>query len=59
MREFRDALEHCGLMDIGYKGRWFTWEHENFASNNIRERLDKGLLRMIGFIYFPTMFCLI
>ncbi|KAH1122871.1 hypothetical protein J1N35_006031 [Gossypium stocksii] len=35
------TLEDCGLYDIGYSGRWFTWERGRFLSTNIRERLDR------------------
>ncbi|PPS15026.1 hypothetical protein GOBAR_AA05545 [Gossypium barbadense] len=43
MRDFQDALDRCGLIDMGYPGRWYTWEKGNFASNNIIERLDRGV----------------
>ncbi|MBA0590817.1 hypothetical protein Gorai_019509 [Gossypium raimondii] len=43
MAEFRSALEDCLLYDVGYTGRWFTWERGRFASKNIRERLDKSV----------------
>ncbi|KAA3466905.1 reverse transcriptase [Gossypium australe] len=41
MEEFRDTLEECQLMDIGYSGAWFTWERGNLPETNIRERLDR------------------
>ncbi|KAA3453235.1 reverse transcriptase [Gossypium australe] len=41
---FRDTLEECHLMDIGYSGAWFTWERGNLPETNIRERLDRGSL---------------
>ncbi|KAA3486785.1 reverse transcriptase [Gossypium australe] len=43
MEVFRDTLEECHLMDIGYSGAWFTWERGNLPETNIRERLDRGL----------------
>ncbi|KAA3464007.1 reverse transcriptase [Gossypium australe] len=43
METFRDTLEECGLMDIGYSGTWFTWERGNLPETNIRERLDRGV----------------
>ncbi|GMI79785.1 hypothetical protein HRI_001647800 [Hibiscus trionum] len=46
MDAFRMALDDCSLSDIGYQGRWFTWEKGKFESTNIRERLDRGGLRM-------------
>lgn len=26
MEEFRSILSECQLEDVGYVGRWFTWE---------------------------------
>lgn len=31
------------LYDLGFHGRWFTWEHGNFAATNVREILDRGV----------------
>lgn len=53
MRDFRDALEYYELVDMSYRGRLFTWEGENFASNNIRERLDRGVASDDWFQLFP------
>ncbi|KAA3480509.1 Exo_endo_phos domain-containing protein [Gossypium australe] len=61
MEIFREALEECNLMDIGYSGVWYTWERGNLPETNIRERLDRGLLMKNGeicslwvvFIIFP------
>ncbi|PPD71800.1 hypothetical protein GOBAR_DD31301 [Gossypium barbadense] len=44
MRGFRDVLVDCSLTDLGYCGQWFTWEKCHFQENNIRERLDQGVL---------------
>ncbi|KAK5840246.1 hypothetical protein PVK06_009135 [Gossypium arboreum] len=41
MEAFREVLEECQLMDIGYSEVWFTWERGNFPETNIRERLDR------------------
>ncbi|MBA0712974.1 hypothetical protein Golax_012039 [Gossypium laxum] len=43
MRAFSAAFEDCELEDLGYDGVWYTWEHGQFASNNIRERLDRAV----------------
>ncbi|KAA3475146.1 reverse transcriptase [Gossypium australe] len=42
MEMFRDTLEECNLMNIGYSGVWYTWERGNLPETNIRERLDRG-----------------
>ncbi|KAJ8898827.1 hypothetical protein K2173_007252 [Erythroxylum novogranatense] len=43
MTEFRNALDECGLIDLGSRGPWFTWETGNTPRTNIRERLDRGV----------------
>ncbi|KAA3471337.1 reverse transcriptase [Gossypium australe] len=43
MAAFREALEDCELIDLGFSGQWYTWERGRFVSNNIRERLDRGV----------------
>ncbi|XP_012461400.1 uncharacterized protein LOC105781405 [Gossypium raimondii] len=46
MHEFCSMLEYCELSDLGFIGRWFTWEKGRLASSNIRKRLDKGVVNM-------------
>ncbi|KAA3474021.1 reverse transcriptase [Gossypium australe] len=48
MIAFREALEDCKLMDLGFQGTWFTWERGNLPETNIRERLDRGWLMKNG-----------
>ncbi|KAA3460675.1 reverse transcriptase [Gossypium australe] len=43
MEAFRRALEDCELADLGFSWQWYTWERGRLASNNIRERLDRGV----------------
>ncbi|GMI69890.1 hypothetical protein HRI_000658300 [Hibiscus trionum] len=43
MNGFRMDLTDCNLEDIGYNGIWYTWEWGRLSSNNIRERLDRGV----------------
>ena len=43
MQQFRDALDDCGLMDLGYKGPKFTWFRRNGEEAGIFERLDCGV----------------
>lgn len=42
MESFQNTLAKCDLFDLGFLGRWYTWERENLSTSNIREHLDKG-----------------
>ncbi|GMI83525.1 hypothetical protein HRI_002021800 [Hibiscus trionum] len=53
MDDFREALEDCSLADIGYTGRWYTWEKGHFVETNIRERLDRGVANPGWWSLFP------
>ncbi|KAA3490114.1 reverse transcriptase [Gossypium australe] len=53
MEVFRDILEECQLMDIGYSGVWYTWERGNLPETNIRERLDRGVANGKWINLFP------
>ncbi|KAG8474111.1 hypothetical protein CXB51_033599 [Gossypium anomalum] len=54
MEAFREVLEDCQLMDIGYSGAWFTWERGNLPKTNIRERLDRGVANEKWMNLFPS-----
>lgn len=54
MHDFREVLEACDLMDMGFQERWFIWERGNFALNNIRERLDRGVASASWYDVFPN-----
>ncbi|KAA3487155.1 reverse transcriptase [Gossypium australe] len=53
MEAFRDTLEECQLLDVGYSGAWFTWERGNLPETNIRERLDRGVANDKWLSLFP------
>lgn len=40
---FRLTLDDCGLHNLGFMERWYTWERDRFARTNIHERLDRGV----------------
>ena len=40
MAYFHSALEDCDLEDLGFLGKWYTWERGRNAIRNVRERLD-------------------
>ncbi|GMJ10636.1 hypothetical protein HRI_004732800 [Hibiscus trionum] len=53
MNNFRSAIQDCDLSDLGYIGRWYTWEKGHFSASNIRERLDRGLASPSWWSLFP------
>jgi hypothetical protein len=42
MQDFRQTLEACELVDLGYIGPKFTWSNYQEGTSLIRERLDRG-----------------
>lgn len=52
---FRRTLEDCQMSDVGYSGRWFTWERGNLPETNIRERLDRGVANARWISMFPKV----
>lgn len=40
---FREAIDSCGLEDLGYEGDKFTWIRSKGSSLEIKERLDRFL----------------
>ncbi|XP_043725962.1 uncharacterized protein LOC122672566 [Telopea speciosissima] len=40
---FRDFIQTCGFMDMGYNGAAYTWNNRRGGSSNIRIRLDRVL----------------
>ena len=44
MDRFREALEDCGLADLGFEGDPFTWRNNNHCRENyVKERLDRAV----------------
>jgi hypothetical protein len=48
MQQFRDALTHCNLTDLGFLGDAFTWRR-----GRIRERLDRAVANQAWRDLFP------
>lgn len=40
MEEFRSALHHCGLVDVGYQGN--TWRNGRQGEAFVQERLNRA-----------------
>ncbi|XVE88624.1 hypothetical protein DITRI_Ditri19aG0084600 [Diplodiscus trichospermus] len=53
MSMFRAALKSCGLNDLGFNGRWFTWERGRSVETNVRKRLDRCTTNLAWTGKFP------
>lgn len=42
MEGFKKMINECNLMDMGYSGSEYTWEHSRGTANWVQERLDRG-----------------
>jgi hypothetical protein len=40
---FRDCLQDCELMDLGFEGPKFTWNNRQDCDTNIKVRLDRAV----------------
>ena len=52
MKEFKDALDECGLMDLSYVGDKFTWRGKR-ADSLVLERLDRAVADNGWFSLYP------
>ena len=43
MQLFRDAIDMCGFIDLGYSSSKFTWSKHYSNGYSIWERLDRAL----------------
>jgi hypothetical protein len=53
MQDFRDAIDECGFVDLGYQGAPFTWCNNRVDSGTVWERLDRGLATTPWLNMFP------
>ena len=53
MQPFRDILDECGFMDMGFVGSQFTW-HKHFVDYTVWERLDRIVATNDWFNLFPN-----
>ncbi|KAL2926353.1 hypothetical protein RDABS01_011626 [Bienertia sinuspersici] len=44
---FRDAIESCHMMDLGFNGHEFTWTNNRAGDHNVQERLDRFLANQL------------
>lgn len=53
LMNFVEAINWCGLRDIGFVGPSFTWIYETKDGRQIRERLDRSLASADWVNLFP------
>ena len=53
MQLFKDVLDECGFMDLGFVSPKFTWNRHFEDGRSIWERLDRGLANNAWFQKFP------
>ncbi|XP_074265828.1 uncharacterized protein LOC141588279 [Silene latifolia] len=55
MDVFREAIDECGLIAIGYRGNPFPWWNRRGDSEAIYERLDRALVTPYFINHCPTI----
>jgi hypothetical protein len=55
MRNFREALQHCNLYDIGFVGVPWTYDNKQHGDRNIKVRLDHAVVSPAWSASFPEM----
>lgn len=53
MDEFREALDDCGLQDMGYNGNIFTWGNNQSTPSAMYERLDRAVTSLEWITLIP------
>lgn len=54
MQGFQDALDYCGLKDLGFTGYPFTWCNRRPGNQNVWVRLDRGVAIVDWILHFST-----
>lgn len=56
MQLFRDVINECGFMDLGFSGLRFTWSKHFRDDHSIWEKLNRGLANnSFFFLLFPSL----
>ena len=53
MQLFKEVIDECGFMDLGFIGSFFTQSKHFWDGWSIQERLDRGLATNSFFLKFP------
>jgi hypothetical protein len=43
MRAFRECIDDCSLVDLGWNGVPYTWDNRQDGDANVKSRIDRGL----------------
>ena len=54
MQLFRDVIDECSFMDLGYMGPKFTWNKHFENGHSIWDWLDRGMATNGWFLKFPS-----
>ena len=52
MQQFKEVIDECGFMDLGFEGSKFTWSKHFESGVSIWERLDRCLVNNSWFMKF-------
>ena len=52
MQQFKEVIDECGFMDLGFEGSKFTWSKHFESGVSIWERLDRCLVNNCWFMKF-------
>ncbi|KAL9660055.1 hypothetical protein QQ045_024865 [Rhodiola kirilowii] len=55
IREFNEFIVNAGVLDVGYKGSYFTWSNNQEGASQIWERLDRCLVNGLSLASFPNL----
>ena len=56
MPEFRNCINDCNMIDLGFSGPKFTWSNCHDITSLIMERLDRAIANPNWRIPFPEAF---
>lgn len=52
--KFREYLDYCDLIDLGFNGPTFTWTNQREVWGLIQERLDRAIANQRWILKFPS-----
>ena len=50
---FKDCLDKCSMIDIGFSGPWFTWTNKRDLHGLIQERIDRFFVNPSWCMLYP------